>query len=121
MEESRIAVLVRFARLASEASTGSLVLPLLADVLVSHVGAGAVAIVEIRKEGPRLVPSKHLPETLEGFEVDIDALGDELGAQMVERCKGFNRCVARPLVSGGGLFGSVVMLFGSEPPADRMS
>jgi signal transduction histidine kinase len=111
--EQGIDTLVRFARLASEAGTaGTSLLPLLADALMTHSGADAVAIVEITENGVRLVPCQHLPEEIEGTVVDPDSIGEELEQRLLAACKGrFAQVRSRPLVSGGGLFGSVIMFF----------
>src|SRR6185369_7734770 len=53
-----------------------------------------------------------------GYDIDIDAIGDELAAQLLARCAArFGGVDAHPLVSGGGLFGSAVMFFKSGVPA----
>jgi signal transduction histidine kinase len=110
--ESGIDVLVRFARLASEAGAGVKVLPLLADALVSHIGADAIAVLEIQAHGATFVSSSHLPKELETLTIDPDAIGEELGKQLLAACHGrFGQVRSRPLVSGGGLFGLVVMFF----------
>jgi signal transduction histidine kinase len=121
-KESRIDVLVRFARLASEAGTGSAILPLLADALVEQVGADGVAILELKKTGRvELLASKHLPTELEGVAIDPDASGAELGAALRKACNGrFAHVWLHPLVSGGGLFGTVAMFFARERPSERL-
>jgi signal transduction histidine kinase len=115
--------LVQFARLASEAGTGARILPLLASTLVDHVGADAVAIVEMQESGAtRLVPSPHTPGELENVAVDDDALGSELGPLFLRACGGrFTHMESRPLVTGGGLFGAVVMLFAKQRDDASMS
>jgi signal transduction histidine kinase len=112
--------LVRFARLASEAGTGVTILPLLADALVVHVGADAVAVLEIRETGgAAFVSSPHLPEELARLTVEPDLIGEELGRRLLQACGGrFADVRSRPLVSGGGLFGSVAMFFLATPTAD---
>ncbi len=112
--------LTRFARLASEAGTGSAILPLLADALVEHVGAAAVAIVEIREGGAALVATPHLPKGLEGHVIDPSLIGEELDGELKAACQEkFPALQSHPLVSSGGLFGSVFMCFRSEAPAER--
>ena len=115
--EKGLDALIQFARLASEAGTGARILPLLADALVEQVGAGAVAIIEMQESGDtRLVPSPHTPAELAGVAVDSDALGSELAPAFLAACGGrFTRVESRPLVTGGGLFGTAVMLFGHDP------
>jgi signal transduction histidine kinase len=110
--ESGIAALTRFARLASAAGTGSEILPILADALVQHSGADQVAVVEIYEGGARFTPSAHLPRELTTLEVDPDMIVDELGQHLLAACGArFTQVRSCPLVSGGGLFGSVVMFF----------
>lgn len=118
--ESSIEVLVRFARMASEANAGAAILPRLADALIEHVKADAVAILEIQEQGAAaFVPSPHLPEGLSVLAIEPDCIGEELGVQLLRACAGqFNHVRLRPLVAGGGLFGSVAMFFRSDavPP-----
>ncbi len=110
--ESGIDTLTRFARLASAAGTGSDILPLLSDSLVLHTAADAVAVVEIHEGGARFARSPHLPEELLTFEIDADMIGEELDVHLMAACSGrFAHVRPRPLVSGGGLFGWVVMFF----------
>ncbi len=117
-----IQVLVRFARLASETGRGSDVLPLVADALVDYVGADAVAVVEIGNDGKaRFITSPHLPRELEALAIEPDAIGEELESQLLAACDGrFAQVRARPLVSRGGLFGSVVMFFKSRERPQRL-
>jgi signal transduction histidine kinase len=115
-QDSGVAPLVRFARLASEAGTGAAILPLLADALVTYLGADAVAILEIHEEGgATFVQSPHMPKELERLSVDPDLIGEELGRTLLTACGGrFARVRSRPLVCGGSLFGSVAMFFADE-------
>jgi signal transduction histidine kinase len=119
--EGGLDVLTRFARLASEAGTGSAILPLLAEALVRHVGADAVAIVEIRENGVKVVPTAHLPKGLApGSSIDPSAIGGELDRELVGACEEtYAQVQSHPLVSGGGLFGSVTMFFRHESPPER--
>ena len=119
--ESDVDLLVRFARLASEAGAGAGILPLLADALVTHVGADAVAILEIRETvGPAFVPSPHLPQELARMKLEPDVTGEELGRDLLRACGGrFASVHSRPLVSGGGLFGWVVLFFAKAKAAEK--
>ena len=122
--ERSIDALVRFARLASETRTGAAILPLLADALVELAGADAVALLEIESTGEvKLVPSAHTPKELAGVEIDPDAIGEELGRQLLAACGGrYGSFLSRPLVSGGGLFGAVLMFFrGTRPKATNLA
>ena len=123
--EGGLDVLTRFARLASEAGTGNAILPLLAEALVKHVGADAVAIVEIQEDGNKLVPSPHLPKGVTAATtIDPNAIGEELDHQWLAACEeSYARVKSHPLVSGGGLFGWVTMFFRGEraPSLDTLA
>jgi signal transduction histidine kinase len=121
--QSGIDTLIRFARLASEAGSGARILPSLADALVGRVGAAAVAVCEIEGQGTtRFVPSPHLPQALHSFPLDADMIDTELGTKLLAACgPGFSEVHARPLVSGGGLFGSVVMFFSAPCSQERLA
>jgi signal transduction histidine kinase len=119
-DQSGLDVLTRFARLASEAGTGSAILPLLADALVAHVGADAVAIIEIQEGGAKIVGSPHLPKGLESRMIDSTAIGEELDQELLATCEeSFAQVQSHPLVSSGGLFGSVMMFFRHQGPPER--
>jgi len=117
-----IEVLVRFARLASEIQSAEGILPLLCDAIAEHVGAAAVAVVEIGPYGAKLIPSAHTPRELVDLELDPDAVGAETIDALLRACGGrFEHATARPLIAGGGLFGSVVMFFTEPPGPEKLS
>jgi signal transduction histidine kinase len=119
MERIRaIEALVRFARLASGATTRDEILPLLADAVRDHTGAEGVCVVEVAADGTaRAAATRGLPPVAASFVVDADALGEELGRTLLQACAPtFVASETRLLVAGGNLFGAVVMLFGSEVP-----
>lgn len=113
-----IDVLVRFARLVSDAATSAEILPLLADAIHENVGAGGVCIVEIGATGgARFAAARGLPPAALALALDPDEMGEELGRAVSKACEGtFTRAETRPLVAGGNLFGAVVMLFEDAPP-----
>jgi signal transduction histidine kinase len=115
--------LIQFARLASEARSGERILPLLATTLVEQVGADSVAVVEMLESGDtRIVPSPHTPHELGDVTVDSDELGSELAKKFLSVCAGrFSDVQARPLVSGGSLFGAVAMFFAHGAPERDLS
>jgi signal transduction histidine kinase len=118
--ERGLDALTRFARLASEAGTGSAILPLLADALVTHAAADAVAIVEIREGGAAIVATPHLPKGLESRAIDPSFIGEELDLELRAACQeAFAAVQSHPLVSSGGLFGSVLMFYRREVPVER--
>lgn len=87
--ESGIETLVRFARLASQAGAGASILPTLADALVAHTEAAAVAVLEITERGDaRFIPSPHLPAELASLAVEPDVVGAELGRKLYAACDG---------------------------------
>ena len=119
MERIRaIEALVRFARLASGATTRDEILPLLADAVRDHTRAAGVCVVEVAADGSAsIAATRGLPPLAASFVVDADALGEELGRALLEACAlTFVASETRLLVAGGNLFGAVVMLFGSELP-----
>ncbi len=117
-----IDVLVRFSRLASEASSGAAILPLLVDVAIEHVQADGVVVVEVTEEGTaRTTASRNVPEALSAWSGEADAIGGELGPHLL-RSSGKHFAHAHPLllVSSGGLFGALVLLFKkANEPTDR--
>jgi len=116
-------VLIRFSRLASEANSGSAILPLLVDAAIEHTHAAGAVVVEI-VEGwrTRVVAACGVPSEVLRSEGDADAIGEELGAQLVATAREGGRTFARartlPLVSTGGLFGALVLLCASDHEAD---
>lgn len=118
-----IDILVRFSRMASEAGSGREILPLLADAAIEHLKADGAVVVEVTPSGALCaVASRNVPESLaqwKGTEGDVvdSAIGDDL-----VRCSGgrFVRADAFPLVSGGGLFGALVLLFAEGNRGDAI-
>ncbi len=113
-----IDILVRFSRLASEASTGAEILPLLADAAIDHVKADGAAVVEVTAGGhARVAASRGVPGAIAQWTGEAEAIGGELGEQLVRVAEGrFGRHVTAPLVSTGGLFGALVLLFERDRP-----
>ena len=119
-----IDVLVRFARLVSDAAASGEILPILADAIRENVHADGVCVVEISAKGARVVVARGLPAGANELSLvlDPDAMGEELGRAISAACGGaFAHAVTRPLVASGDLFGAVVMLFATlAPPAAAM-
>jgi signal transduction histidine kinase len=122
MAAGLVDILVRFSRLASEASSGDEIIPLLADAAIDHVRADGAVVVQLRPapsphEEPRVrvVAARRVPPTVEQWTGDADALGDELAAHLLRAAgKSFERAVPLPLVSSGGLFGALVLFFAKD-------
>jgi signal transduction histidine kinase len=119
-----IDVLVRFSRLASEASSGTEIVPLLAEAAIEHVRADGAVVVELIASGAaRVSASRDVPEELSRWTGDVDALDGELGKQLLAVSgEAFAKACPLPLVSTGGLFGALVLFFvtGHEPSEGTM-
>jgi signal transduction histidine kinase/ActR/RegA family two-component response regulator len=117
-----IEVLVRFSRLASEANSGADILPLLADASIDHVGAAGAAVVVVTETGTaRVAASRDVPRELSEWTGDAEAIGSELGKQLLRQSNGAF-AAAHPviLMSGGGLFGALVLFFAENNlPGER--
>jgi signal transduction histidine kinase len=113
VDKSSVELLVRFTRLASEASSGSEILPLLADAAIDHVKADGAVVVQVSDDGrAHVVAARQVPDAIASWQGDADAMGSELGEQLVKQGGSrFAHALALPLVSTGGLFGTLVMLF----------
>jgi signal transduction histidine kinase len=124
MPSQSVDVLVRFSRLASEASSGAEILPLLSDAAIDHVKADGAVVVEVTAAGARVAAGRHVAEAVARWTGDADLIGDELGAELVRAAGGaFERAVSVPLVSSGGLFGALVLLYaaGRGPTEQTMN
>lgn len=119
-----IDVLVRFSRLASEASSGAEILPLLADAAIDHVGADGAIIVELTEmRSARVAASRDVPEAMAKWTGTGDSIDSQLGAQFLRLgARRFARSHSLPLVSTGGLLGALVLFFaaGNEPNDRKM-
>jgi signal transduction histidine kinase len=114
--------LVKFARIVSDASGTERVMPLLCQVLVANVEADAALVAGLTSEGRLALLASHgLPTELQAMSLEADDLG-ELGKRVLAFAPGFAAERSRPLVSGGRLFGVVVMLFrkDNEPAEEQM-
>jgi signal transduction histidine kinase len=114
-----IDVLVRFSRLASEASSGAEIVPLLADAAIEHVQADGAVVIQLTETGmARVAASRDVPSSLSQWTGDADALDSELGKQLLRAARrAFARAHPVPLVSTGGLFGALVLFFAKDRDA----
>jgi signal transduction histidine kinase len=116
LEAGAIDVLIRFSRLASDAKMGE-ILPLLAEAAIGQVKADGALVVEISPKGRlQATVTRGVPESaLSGWQGDADCIGEELGGQLLaalgDAGKAFTLARTLPLVSTGGLFGALVLLF----------
>lgn len=113
-----IDVLVRFARLASDAGAASEILDSFADALSERVHAGGVAVVELGPTGAaRVAATRKLGCAPSEISIDPDAMGAELGREVLKACgaaSGFDHAETLLLVADGNLFGAAVMLFAKD-------
>jgi signal transduction histidine kinase len=119
-----IDVLVRFSRLASEASSGAEIVPLLADAAIDHVKADGAVVVELTETGTARVSAwRDVPDAMSRWTGDVDALDSGLGKQLLRvGGRAFAGAYPLPLVSTGGLFGALVLFFtkGREPSEGKL-
>ncbi len=114
MAESPVETLVEFSRLVSSAATPAQIMPVLVDVAVTSLPAQAAAVLQISQDRLELVASRGLPDTLEGWSTEADLIGPELGKILIDACGGaYASADVLPLVSGGDLFGVLVVFGGS--------
>ena len=98
------------------------ILRILADTAVDEVGADGAAIVEVTPGGlGRVVEARHLPAEITGWEGQVLALDETLGARLLAETAGAFGCARTVIiVNGGGPFGALVLFF-AEPRAIRAS
>jgi signal transduction histidine kinase len=106
-------LLVRFSRLASAAKAPQDILPLLARAAVDDVGAHGAGVLQIGEDGvARLVAAAELPAAMAAWSGEVEVIGSEAGDALVRASAGaFGRAATLPLVSGGNLYGALVLLW----------
>ena len=120
-DETPISVLVQFARRTSGQSDPADVLPLLVEAALTHARASAAAALRITESGRlRVVATRGCRKSLDQWEPDEDSIGPELAAEILTACgmEG-GRAYELPLVSGGDLFGVLVLLGGPDYRIER--
>ncbi|HVY45817.1 MAG TPA: HAMP domain-containing sensor histidine kinase, partial [Minicystis sp.] len=110
------AVLMRFSRLVAEAGTGDGVLPLLADAAVETVHADAALVATVGPDSnAKVVAARGVAGDPTSWSFACEALGPELGEAVLARAGGaFTRAYVCPMISGGNLFGALVLLFAGD-------
>ncbi len=108
-----LTALVDFGRLVTRSAKPDDVLAALACAAVTEASADAAAALAVTSAGAsRLVASTGLPDAPIDFTADADLVGEEIGDALLTAVGGgFGRPVTIPLVSGGGVFGSLVLLY----------
>jgi signal transduction histidine kinase len=120
--ETPLEALVRLARYATEPDAREAVLPALASAARTQLAADAAMVVVVDGERARVAATDGCPAASEDCSFDADAIGPELEHAILEHCRkaGLSLSEARSatLVSGGALFGSLVVLHASPEAAD---
>lgn len=119
--ETPLEALVRLARYATEPGAREAVLPALAAAARTQLGADAALVLVIDGERARIAAADGCPATSEGCSFDADAIGPELERAILEHCRELGLALSdarsATLVSGGALFGSLVVLHSSPEAA----
>jgi signal transduction histidine kinase len=124
MNGAPIEAVVRFSRLASEATSPDQVLALLANVAGEVSCASAAVVLQVTSSGEAaLVGSHNLPGAGE-FTAEIESLGPELAQELRQALarhyrRPFEQAEVVPLVSGGDVYGALVLLHELAQATDR--
>ena len=93
------------------AESGSEILTLLADAARADLGADGAAVVEMLPTGEaRVVEARELPPEVARWRAEVDVIDAEIGQRLLA-CAGDRFAEVRtwPLMSGGALFGALVL------------
>jgi signal transduction histidine kinase len=102
----------RFARLASESAPNAEALQLLADSLVEQAGSDASGVFQVTGGQVVLSASRNVPERLRSWCAAADVIDSTLGRAFMSECGAeFTQAETLMLVSSGGLFGAVILLW----------
>jgi signal transduction histidine kinase len=119
--ETPLEALVRLARYATEPDAREAVLPALAEAARTQLGADAAMVVVIDGERARVAATDGCPTDAQDCSFDADAIGPELEHAILEHCRkaglGLSDARSATLVSGGALFGSLVVLHSDSKAA----
>jgi signal transduction histidine kinase len=115
-----IDVLVRFSHIVSEATGGREIIPHLVNAAVDQVGADGALVIEVTDGGhAKIAAMREVPEALWTRHVEVDAIDATLGSALLTACGGrFGHVHTLPMVSSGGLFGVLVLLFSTPDSLD---
>jgi len=95
------------------ADSGAEILRRLADAARSELGADGVAVVEVLPSGEaKVVQARDVPDAVSAWRAEVDVIDAELGERLLARAGGlFTDVRTLPMMSGGDLFGAVVLFF----------
>src|SRR5262245_64967886 len=91
----------------------------LADAAVSELGAEGAGVIQVLPSGEaKVVESRRLPDAAAGWRAEVEVIDAELGERLLAACAGRFACARTlPMVSGGDLFGALVLLWATAEPA----
>jgi signal transduction histidine kinase len=114
------AVFLQAARMLAEAAAPGDVVELLAGAALELSGADAAVVVKVMEDGAvRVVASRGVAKDLSGWIGEAEAIGNELGADLRAACgPELAQTHVRPMMSSGGLFGALVLLFRAAEAVD---
>lgn len=90
-------------------------LPLLADAAIQHAHASGAAVLELRADGTAHVAvGRNLCTKCGQWNLEVETVDAELGERMMTMCDGrFKQALTLPLMSGGNVFGALVLFYTS--------
>lgn len=117
-----LSALVAFGRLVTRSATPEAILSALARAVVDVARIDAAGAFVVTPTGEsRLAAVAGLPSECVGLTVDADLVGEEIGDALVAAVgRSFGRPATIPLVSGGDLFGSLVLLRRGDGEGDAV-
>jgi signal transduction histidine kinase len=94
------------------------ILNLLADAAIEKLGARGAVIVELLATGEaKVVEARDVPGAVRAFRAEVDVIDAELGERLAA-LGGLAHPRTLPLMSGGDLFGALVLFFADAAAAD---
>ena len=110
--QSTVSTLVQFSRLLSDVTAPAEIFPMLAAAAQEQLEADGAAALSVTPDGAlSMAAARGLPEPFSRWHAPAETIGPELGEQLLVAGGGFARSHTWPLVSGGDLFGALVLLF----------
>ncbi len=95
-------------------------LRLIAQASVDELGADGAIVLQIDERGCALVAGRRGVDLSQEPSIDLDEVGPELGKKLIAAAtEHFDHAHTIPLVSDGGLFGAIVLLFRGEAALDE--
>ena len=120
LAQTSLKALLQFSRLASEARSAAAILPILADTACQLFHLPAAAVLQVTAQGQLALAAGHgLPAELASFQCEPDEIDSALGPRMLAAAPGrFGHAQTVLMVSGGDLYGVLVLLTQASAPLD---